>query len=107
MDIIKEKEQPKLDLLQGGKGGPGYNWLGDMEVGTTFSARDKHSRDTTFLSQQFEVIHIHPRTVILASCLNEPKQYIEVLPLQFSIRFEWIQTIFDPKTVQDASTGSE
>jgi hypothetical protein len=104
---IVPTQQPKLELVTGGKGGPGHNWLGDMEIGTVFAAKDKLNRETTFLATQFEVVHKHQRTMVLASNLNDPPQYVSVLPLQFSIRFDLVEVIYDPKSITDDSLGSE
>jgi hypothetical protein len=104
---IIQPERPKLDLLTGGKGGPGHNWLGEMEIGTVFACKDKMNRETTFLATQFEVVHKHQRTMVLVSNLNDPPQYISVLPLQFSIRFDHVETIYDPKLSLDDGLGVE
>lgn len=100
-------QKTALQLIEGGKGGPGYNWLGDMEVGTVFAAADKMNRESSFIATQFEVVSKHQRTVVLVSSLNEPQQYISVRPLQFSIRFDLIETIFDPKSISDVNSGNE
>lgn len=102
---------PKLRLLQGGKGPPddpreGHNWLAELDVGTTFTCRDKRSQEVD-LNLYHVVFKSGEDVILLAWRLPDGKMldyYVD--PKRFSKKNEHL-TILGKQPVSNEEHDDE
>lgn len=89
-DEFKDTKYPHLRVATGGKGppeGPVDNWLAEYEVGTTFVARHRNSKDVDY-NQYYVMFKALPEVVLLKWILPDGKLLdYHVDPVRFSKAF--------------------
>ena len=99
------KKQPKLRVIQGGKGPPNtdVNWLKDMEAGTVFLCRKKGVDPTNPFIEQWEVLLQRGICTRLSSTIAQEKTEVWV----FNQVFDWPQERNDDIPTHSSPTCSK
>lgn len=93
-DEVNDRVQQQLYVVTGGKQPPGYNWLSEMEEGTTFLCRPlpiKGHGKRPFL-EEYHVVHQFQYSTKLMTNLNE-EVWIVVDPIGFCAIMELVEVI--------------